>query len=279
MITMDTQHDLQGKTIFITGASRGIGAAIARKVASLGANVVVAAKSAQPHPTLPGTIHTVAEQITALGARALPIALDVRDADAINVAVKQAADHFGGIDCLINNASALFLAPVDQTPAKRFDLIQQVNARASFFCAQACLPYLRQSSNPHILMLSPPLLMDAKWFSGNVAYTISKYGMSMCVMGMAAEFKPYAIAVNALWPKTTIATSAVKVNFPDEILQASRKDTIVADAAAVVLTQDAKQVSGQFFIDEAVLRATGVEDFSTYAYGNADQLCPDFYIE
>lgn len=279
MITAETTNDLQGKTVFITGASRGIGAAIARQVASMGANVVLAAKSAEPHPTLPGTIHSVAEEVAALGAQALPIALDVRDVDAINDAVKQAAAHFGGIDCLVNNASALFLAPVEKTSAKRFDLIQQVNARGSFFCSQACLPFLRESNNPHILMLSPPLLIKSKWFSGNIGYTISKYGMSMCVMGMAEEFKQYSVAVNALWPKTTIATSAIKMNFPDKILQASRKDTIVAEAAAVILRQDAKQVSGEFLIDEDVLRAVGVEDFDQYAYGNAASLCPDFYIE
>ena len=270
---------MQGKTVVITGASRGIGASIARSVAKEGGNVVVIAKSKEPHPKLPGTIYSVAEEVERLGGQALPIALDVRDADAIQGAMDQVQQHFGGIDVLINNASALYLKNVPDTEVKRFDLIQQVNTRATFFFAQACLPYLKNSENPHILTMSPPLSMKDKWFQDMLAYTISKYGMSMCTLGMAAEFKSFGIAVNSLWPKTTIATSAVKFNFPEPILQASRKDSIVADAAMWIITQDAKSVSGEFFIDEEVLRNAGVSDFSQYAYGEGQDLMLDLYVE
>ena len=270
---------MKGLTVFITGASRGIGAAIARSCAKLGANVVVTAKSSEPHPSLPGTIHTVAAEVEELGGKALAIALDVRDANAIADAVKQAAEHFGGIDILINNAGALFLAPIGHTPMKRYDLINQVNARATFAMCQAAIPYLKKSANPHILNMSPPLNMAAKWFKDTLAYTISKYGMSMCTLGLAAELKDRNIAVNSLWPKTTIATAAVSVNFPKEILQASRKDTIVADAVIHIVHQDSSEVSGNFFIDEDVLRDSGVTDFSKYAYGNADNLYTDLYLD
>jgi citronellol/citronellal dehydrogenase len=270
---------LQAKTVFITGSSRGIGAAIARECAKYGANVVITGKSDVAQEKLPGTIHTVAAEVTSLGGRALALKLDVRDEVAIAAAMEQAANHFGGIDILINNAGAIFLASIDKTPMKRFDLVNQINTRATFATVQACLPYLQQSNNPHILNMSPPLNMDAKWFADKIAYTISKYGMSMCTLGLAQELKNKNIAVNSLWPKTTIATSAVAVNFPKEILQASRKDIIVAEAAAYIITQNSIACTGNFFLDEEVLRAAGVSDFSVYAYGDAGKLVKDFYVE
>ncbi|HUL56257.1 MAG TPA: NAD(P)-dependent oxidoreductase [Usitatibacter sp.] len=270
---------LAGKTLFITGGSRGIGRAIALRAAKDGANVAVAAKTSDPHPKLAGTIHTVVEEIRAAGGKGLAIQLDVRDENAIAEAVKKAAGEFGGIDILVNNASAIQLTPTMQTPAKRYDLMMGVNARATFLCSQACIPLLQKGSNPHILTLSPPLSMKAKWFAGHVAYTMSKYGMSMCTLGMSAELKPLGIAVNSLWPRTTIATAAVEVHFPPEILRASRTDEIMADAAHVILTSDSKTHTGNFYIDEDVLRAAGVTHFDKYAVTPGVPLFQDLFLD
>src|SRR5512141_721415 len=248
---------LKDKTLFITGASRGIGREIALRAARDGARIAIAAKTSEPHPKLEGTIHSVAAEIEAAGGKALPLQVDVRDEDAITAAVAQAVKAFGGIDILVNNASAISLTPTVDTPAKRFDLMMTVNVRATFLCSQACIPQLRKTSNPHILTLSPPLAMNPKWFAGHVAYTISKYGMSMCTLGMAQELKRDGIAVNSLWPRTTIATAAVQVHFPAEILRASRQPSIMADAAHAILTSEARTHTGNFYIDEEVLRASG----------------------
>ena len=256
---------LSGRTLFITGASRGIGREIALRAARDGARVVLAAKTSEPHPKLAGTIHTVAAEVGAAGGQALAVALDVRDENAIAAAVASAVDRFGGIDILVNNASAISLTPTPATPAKRFDLMFGVNVRATFLCSQACIPHLRKSSNAHILNLSPPPSLQAKWFAPHVAYTMSKFGMSLCTLGMAEELKADAIAVNSLWPATTIATAAIEVNFPPEILKASRHAAIVADAAHAILTSDARANSGNFYLDEEVLRRAGVTDFSRYA--------------
>ena len=270
---------LQGKTLFITGASRGIGREIALRAARDGAHVAVAAKTAEPHPKLPGTIHTVAEEIVAAGGRALAIQLDVRDEEAIAQAVQRTAAEFGGIDILVNNASAISLTPTAATPTRRYDLMMGVNVRATFLCSQACLPYLKKSANPHILTLSPPLSMKAKWFAGHVAYTMSKYGMSMCTLGMAEELRRDGIAVNSLWPQTTIATAAVEVHFPAEILKASRHAAIMADAAHAILTSEARANTGNFYIDEEVLRSIGVTDFERYAVTPGVPLFKDLFLE
>ncbi len=256
---------LKDKTLFITGASRGIGREIALRAARDGARIVVAAKTADPHPKLAGTIHTVAAEIEAAGGKALAIQLDVRDENAIAQAVARTVETFGGIDILVNNASAISLTPTLATPAKRFDLMFGVNVRATFLCSQACIPYLSKSSNAHILTLSPPLSLQPKWFAGHVAYTMSKYGMSMCTLGMAEELRSAGIAVNSLWPRTTIATAAVEIHFPEAILKASRHAAIMSDAAHVILTSDARANTGNFYIDEDVLRKSGVTDFEGYA--------------
>jgi citronellol/citronellal dehydrogenase len=270
---------LAGKTLFVTGASRGIGREIALRAARDGANVVVAAKTATPHPKLLGTIHTVAAEVEAAGGKALAIALDVRDEAAIAAAVEAASLAFGGIDVLVNNASAISLTPTLQTPARRFDLMMGVNVRATFLCSQACIPHLRKSGNPHILNLAPPLSMKAKWFAPHVAYTISKYGMSLCTLGMAEELKADGIAVNSLWPATTIATAAVEFNFPPEILAASRHPAIMADAAHAILTGPSRSTTGNFYLDEAVLRATGLTDFDRYAVTPGTALFRDLFVE
>src|SRR5512135_3660243 len=259
---MTTLHE---KVIFITGSSRGIGREIALRCAREGAKLVITGKTVEPHPKLPGTIHSVAAEVVQAGGEALAIQLDVRDENAIHDAVEQAAAHFGGIDVLVNNASAISLTPTLQTPAKRLDLMWDVNMRATFLASQASIPHLKKAANPHILTLSPPLHLEAKWFAPHVAYAISKYGMSLCALGMAKEFADDGIAVNCLWPRTTIATSAIEFNFPPEILRASRKPAIVADAAHAILLRDSKTFSGHFFLDEEVLRASGVKDFSPYA--------------
>ncbi len=270
---------LKNKTIFITGASRGIGQEIALRCAEAGANIVIASKTATPHPTLAGTIYTVAEHVEKAGGRALPIMLDVRDDQAVAAAVKQAAEHFGGIDVLINNASAISLTATLQTPMKRFDLMMDVNMRGTYVCGQACIPYLAKAENPHILTLSPPLNMQAKWFKDHVAYTMSKYGMSLCTLGWSEELKQYGIAANSLWPRTTIATAAIEFNFPPEILQASRKPRIVADAAYYILTRPSKTTTGHFFIDEDVLKQQGIVDFSQYALNPEVPLFMDLFVE
>jgi citronellol/citronellal dehydrogenase len=270
---------LQGRTLFITGASRGIGREIALRAARDGANVVVAAKTSEPHPKLSGTIHSVAAEIDAAGGKALAIQLDVRDDAAIAAAMALTAKTFGGLDILVNNASAISLTPTMQTPAKRFDLMLGVNARGTFLCSQAAIALLAKSPNAHILNLSPPLAMDPKWFAGHVAYTMSKYGMSMCTLGMAEELRGEGIAVNSLWPRTTIATAAVEVHFPEAILRASRHATIMADAAHVILTSDAKSNTGNFYIDEDVLKKAGETDFSRYAITPGVPLFQDLFLD
>ena len=270
---------LKDRTLFITGASRGIGREIALRAARDGANVAIAAKTAEPHPKLEGTIHSVAAEVEAAGGKALALQLDVRDENAIAAAVAQVAETFGGIDILVNNASAISLTPTVETPAKRFDLMMQVNVRATFLCSQACIPHLRNASNPHILTLSPPLAMNPKWFAGHVAYTISKYGMSMCTLGMARELAKDGIAVNSLWPRTTIATAAVQVHFPEAILRASRHAAIMADAAHAILTSEARTHTGNFYIDEDVLRAAGRQDFGDYAVTPGTPLFTDLFVE
>lgn len=271
--------NLKDKVIFITGASRGIGREIALRCAKDGAKIIIAAKTDKPHPTLEGTIHTVAAEVEAAGGQALAIQLDIRDEAKVYEAVEKAVATFGGIDILVNNASAISLTPTLETPMKRYDLINSVNARGTFLCSQACLPHLMKSSNPHILTLSPPLNMKPKWFKNNLAYTMSKYGMSMCTLGMSAEFKSAGVAVNSLWPKTTIATAAIEVNFPKQILQASRKPSIMADAAYAIFTSDSKETTGNFFIDEDLLRTHGVSDFAHYALNPAVPLMADFFLD
>jgi citronellol/citronellal dehydrogenase len=270
---------LKDKVVFITGASRGIGREIALRCARDGAKIVVAAKTVEPHPSLPGTIYTVAKEIEAAGGHALPLQLDIRDEVNVYEAVEKAVETFGGIDILINNASAIFLAPTLEMPMKRFDLIFSVNARGTFLCSQACLPHLKIGKNPHIVTLSPPLNMKPKWFKNHLAYTMSKYGMSMCTLGMAEEFKSFGIGVNSLWPKTTIATAAIEVNFPKQILDASRKPAIVAEAVYGIVTSDSREMTGNFFIDEDFLRTQGVSDFSQYAVNPEAKLYPDFFLD
>jgi len=274
---------LKGKTLFITGASRGIGLAIAKRAARDGANVAIAAKSDRPHPKLPGTIHTAAAEIEAAGGKALAMQVDIRDEDLVANAAKRCAEHFGGIDILVNNASAISLTGTLDTAMKRFDLMFGVNVRGTFVCSQACIPYLKQSAqagrNPHILNLSPPLNMKAHWFAPHVAYTMAKYGMSMCVLGMAEELKTDGIAVNALWPRTIIATAALNViALADPKL--GRSPEIMADAAHAILTKEFRTCTGNFFIDDEVLRANGVTDLDQYAMtpGNREFI-PDFFVE
>ncbi len=271
--------DLQGRTLFITGASRGIGKAIALRAAADGANIVIAAKSAEPHPKLPGTIYTAAEEIEAAGGRALPLQVDVRDEEQIQKAVEQTVATFGGIDVLVNNASAINLTGTLETPMKRFDLMWSVNARATFACSQACIPWLRKSPNPHILTLGPPINLDPKWFKRHTAYTISKYGMSLCVLGMAEEFRDDGIAINALWPRTVIATAAIAMLRGMAPPERCRKPEIVADAAHVVLTRDSRCCTGNFYIDEDVLREAGVTDFERYAVQPGQPLMSDLFLD
>lgn len=269
---------LRGKTLFITGASRGIGKAIALRAARDGANIVIAAKTAEPHPKLPGTIYSAAEEVEAAGGQALPLVVDIRDEDRVDEAVAEAVKRFGGIDACINNASAIFLAGTRQTPMKRFDLMHQVNARGTYVTSRACLPHLLKAENPHILNISPPLNLDPKWFKNHVAYTMAKYGMSLCVLGMAEEFRG-KVGVNALWPRTSIATAAVaNLLGGDDMMKASRKPSIMADAAHAILCRPAAECGGNFFIDDAVLAEEGVEDFDAYAVTPGVPLVPDFFL-
>jgi citronellol/citronellal dehydrogenase len=273
-------NTLKGKTLFITGASRGIGKAIALRAAQDGANIVIAAKTTEPHPKLPGTIYSAAEEIEAAGGKALPLQVDAREEAQIKDAVDKAVHRFGGIDILVNNASAIFLAGTVETPMKRFDLMHQVNVRATYACSQVCIPHLRGAKNPHILNLSPPLSMQARWFKNHVAYTMAKYGMSMCVLGMSAELADEGIAVNALWPRTVIATAAVQnLLGGDETVRHSRTPEIVADAAHWILTQESKGCTGNFFVDEDVLKKAGVSDFARYAVEPGVELLQDFFLE
>lgn len=270
--------DLAGKTLFITGGSRGIGEAIALRAAADGANVVIGAKTAEPHPKLPGTIHTVAEAIEKAGGKALPLQMDVRDDAQIADAVEKTVTAFGGIDILVNNASAINLTPTLATPMRRFDLMFSVNVRATFAMSQACIPHLKESDNPHILTLSPPLNMDPRWFQNHVAYTMSKYGMSMTVLGMSAEFAEQGIAVNALWPRTVIATAALAMLGGLVKPENCRTPQIMADAAHAVLTRPSRECTGHFFIDEEVLTVKGVTDFSSYAVKPGEPLLADLFV-
>lgn len=272
--------DLKGKTLFITGASRGIGHAIAVRAAKDGANVIIAAKSAEPHPKLPGTIFTAAEDVEKAGGKALPLVVDVRDENQIQRAVEQGVERFGGIDICVNNASAISLTGTLQTPMKRFDLMHQINTRGTFATSQACLPHLLKAKNPHILNLSPPLSMKPRWFGPHVAYTMAKYGMSLCVLGMAEEFRDEGVAVNALWPRTLIATAAVKnLLGGDDMIRGSRSPEIMADAAHAILVRDARSCTGNFFVDDEVLREAGVTDLAKYAIDPSQELVPDLFLD
>ena len=269
---------LKSKTIFITGASRGIGRSIALRCARDGANIVIAAKTAEPHPKLAGTIHTVAKEVEQAGGKALALPVDIRDEAAVAAAVTRAVEMFGGIDILVNNASAISITGTLATPIKRYDLMQSVNTRGTFLCAQACLPHLLRAANPHILTISPPLNFNPRWFGPHVAYTISKFGMSMCTMGLAAEFASQGVAVNSLWPRTTIATAAVEMFFP-AVMASSRTPEIMADAAHLLLTRSSRSATGQFLIDETVLRAAGVTDFERYAVTPGAPVSPDIFLD
>ncbi len=271
---------LKNKTLFISGASRGIGLAIALRAARDGANVAIIAKTTEPHPKLPGTIFTAAKEIEAAGGKALPVMCDIRFEDQVAQAVKQTVAKFGGIDVCINNASAISLTGTLETPMKKYDLMNGINTRGTFLCSQATLPHLLQAKNPHILNISPPLNMKPHWFGGHVAYTMAKYGMSMCVLGMAEEFKAQGVAVNALWPRTVIATSAVMNLLGGEtIMTASRKPEIVADAAHLILTKDSKTFTGNFCIDEEVLLTHGVKDLSQYLMTPGTDPLPDYFLD
>ena len=272
--------DLKGRTLFVSGGSRGIGLAIALRAAQDGANVIIAAKTAEPHPKLPGTIYTAAEEIEEAGGKALAIQCDIRSEEQVVEAVEKGADHFGGIDICINNASAISLTPTLQTDMKRFDLMHQINTRGTFLVSKTCIPYLLKSDNPHILNLSAPLNMEEKWFAPHVAYTMAKFGMSMCVLGMAGEFREQGIAVNALWPRTTIATVAVQNLLGGaELARRSRKPEIMGDAAHVILTRPSREFTGNFCIDDEVLESAGVTDLSGYAVDSSVELAPDFFVE
>jgi citronellol/citronellal dehydrogenase len=264
------EGSLKDKVIFITGASRGIGREMALRFARDGAKIIIAAKTAEPHPNLSGTIYSVSKEVEAAGGQALPLQLDIRDEAMVYGAVAKAVETFGGIDILINNASAIFVASTLETPMKRFDLISSVNARGTFLCSQACIPHLKNAVNPHILNLSPPLNMKPKWFKNHLAYTMSKYGMSMC--------KSAGIAVNSLWPITTIATAAVEVNFPKQVLEASRKPSIMADAAYEILISNSRETTGNFFVDEELLRTRGFTDFDEYSLVPGKELYPDIFL-
>jgi citronellol/citronellal dehydrogenase len=268
---------LAQQTLFITGASRGIGLAIALRAARDGANIAIASKTSEPHPKLQGTIHSAAKEIEEAGGRALPIACDIRDEEQVRSAVAKTVETFGGIDICINNASAISLAGTLETSMKKYDLMNQVNVRGTYLVSQACLPHLLQSKRPHILNLSPPLSMKSKWFGNHVAYTIAKYGMSMCVLGMAEEFRG-KVAVNALWPRTTIATAAVNMLGGEDMIRASRKPEIMADAAHAILVRDVT-FSGYFCIDDEILRTVGVTDLKHYSVDPSVEPLPDFFVD
>jgi citronellol/citronellal dehydrogenase len=278
-----SMSSLKEKVIFITGASRGIGKAIALKAAADGAHIVIASKTHSPHPKLQGTIYETAQEVVAAGGKALPLIMDIRDETQILTAVEKTVAEFGGIDILVNNASAIFPSDTLSLPIKRFDLMQQINARGTFLCSQACLPHLLKAQNPHILTMSPPLNMNAEWFKAYLGYTLSKYGMSMCTVGLAAEFASQGVAVNSLWPRTLIATAALSLIFSEqgiyqEMIKKTRKPSIVADAAYHILTRDSKSTTGQFFIDEEVLRDVGITDLSSYATVPGNELQGDLFL-
>jgi citronellol/citronellal dehydrogenase len=272
--------NLRGKTMFISGGSRGIGLAIAIRAAKDGANIVIAAKTADPHPKLPGTIYSAADEIRAAGGQALPVVCDIRSEEQVEDAVRQGVEKFGGIDLCVNNASAISLEPTTRTTMRRFDLMQQVNTRGTFLVSKTCIPHLEKSDNPHILNMSPPLNMEQKWFAPHVAYSIAKYGMSLCVLGMSGELREKGIAVNALWPRTTIATAAVQnLLGGDEIIRRSRKPEILADAAHIILSKPSREFSGNFCIDDEILESAGITDLSGYAVDPSATLVPDFFVE
>lgn len=270
----------QNKTVLITGGSRGIGKAIALRLAQEGANIAIAAKTAEPHPKLEGTIYTAAEEIGKLGVRVLPLQCDIRFEDQIEAAVNKTVETFGSIDILINNASAISLTPTEQTEAKRFDLMMDIEIRGTFFMCKACIPHLKKSTNAHILNLSPPINLNPKWFAQHLAYTIAKYGMSMMVLGLAEELKPHKIAANALWPKTTIATAAVQnLLGGDFLMQMSRTPDIVAEAAYHILRRPSTGCTGNFFIDEEVLKQEGITDLEKYAVNPQQKLMTDIFLD
>jgi citronellol/citronellal dehydrogenase len=270
---------LSGKTLFVTGASRGIGLAIALRAARDGANVAIAAKTAEPHPKLPGTIYTAAKEIEDAGGQALPLIVDVRDEASVAAAVEQTVQRFGGIDICVNNASAIQLTGTLQTDMKRYDLMHQINTRGTYVTSRACIPHLKNAANPHVLNLSPPLDMSPKWFGPHVAYTMAKFGMSMCVLGMAEEFKADGIAFNALWPRTGIATAAIRNALAgDEGMRRCRTVEIMADAAHAIFLKDARRFTGNFLIDDSFLSAEGERDFDKYRVDPREPLMPDFFV-
>lgn len=270
---------LKNKTLFITGASRGIGLAIALRAARDGANIVIAAKTETPHPKLPGTIHTAAEEIERAGGRALPLVVDVREEEQVKSALDKTVETFGGLDIVVNNASAVQVTPVEQTDMRRYDLMQQVNARGTFMVSKYAIPHLARAENPHILMLSPPLDMKEKWFAPHTAYSMAKFGMSLVVLGLAGELRPKGIAVNALWPRTTIATSAIQnLLGGDTVMKMSRSPDILADAAHAIFPKPAKDFTGQFLIDDSFLASEGVTDFEKYRIDPSQPLAPCFFV-
>jgi citronellol/citronellal dehydrogenase len=272
---------LAGQTMFISGASRGIGLAIALRAARDGANVALIAKTAEPHPKLEGTVYTAAEQIEAAGGRALPIVGDIRDESQVAAAVEQAVERFGGIDICVNNASAIALLGTEQLEPKRYDLMQDINTRGTFMCSRACVPHLKRSANPHVLTLSPPISLDPKWLGGHIGYTIAKYGMSLCTLGMAEEFRADGIAFNSLWPRTLIATAAVQnLLGGDEAMKRSRKPEIYADAAYEILIRPSRECTGNLFLCEDVLAEAGITDLTDYSYAGSDaELQVDLYVD
>jgi citronellol/citronellal dehydrogenase len=276
---LETEVSLKGKTLFITGASRGIGLAIALRAARDGAAVAIVAKTVEPHPKLPGTIYTAAKEIENAGGHALPLACDIQHDEQVAEAVRRTVETFGGIDILVNNASAIHLTGTLGTPMKRFDLMHRVNTRGTFLCSQLCIPHLRKAANPHILNVSPPLNMEARWFAPHLAYTMAKFGMSMCVLGMAEELKPDGIAVNALWPRTVIATAAVANLLGGQLMIArSRKPAIMGDAAHWILTRPAREFTGNFCVDDETVAKAGRTDLSEYAVREGALLAPDFFV-
>jgi citronellol/citronellal dehydrogenase len=281
MRKLDEEHrmSLAKKTLFITGASRGIGLTIGLRAAQDGANIAIAAKTAEPHPKLEGTIHTAAAEIEKAGGKALPIAVDIRDEAAVQTAIAKTAEKFGGIDIVVNNASAIAMTPTPQTEMKRFDLMHQINTRGAYMVTKYALPHLEKAENPHVLMLSPPLDLRERWFAPHVAYSIAKYGMSLCVLGFAGEFRARGIAVNALWPRTTIATAAIRNILGGEaMMQASRKPEILADAAYLIFNKPARDFSGNFLIDDTFLFSEGVTDLDRYRVDPTKALQPDFFV-
>jgi len=274
--------DLSGKTLFISGASRGIGLAIAKRAAGDGANIAIAAKTTEPHPRLAGTIYTAAEEIEAAGGKALPLIVDVRFEDQVQEAMDKTVAEFGGIDILVNNASAINLAGTESVSMKSYDLMHNINARGTFLCSQKAVPYLRKSDNPHVLNLSPPLNMEIRWFQNHVAYSMAKYGMSMCILGMSSEFKRDGIAFNALWPRTAIATAAVANHLGGDMMIArSRTPEIMSDAAHIILTRDSRESTGNFYVDDEVLASEGITDLNCYQVDTSldiSELAPDFFV-